>query len=75
MTISTIETAKVGALARPRAGNEERHARLLPLGGNSAEQHHARRERCAYSNNRHENTSRMSAETRRSAIGRAQHQA
>src|SRR5690349_14365363 len=64
MTIGASEPAEIRAFAWPDAGDEKRHTRLLSKGGKSANQHHARRERCANSNNSHE-IPPVSAETRR----------
>jgi hypothetical protein len=54
MTVRAGKSAKVRALAWPSACDEERHIRLLSMGGNSAKQHHARCQQCANSNDSHE---------------------
>src|SRR5262245_44953008 len=54
MTVGASESANVRTLAHPDACDEERHIRLLSVCRNSANQHHARCQRCANSNDRHE---------------------
>src|SRR5262245_66014133 len=73
MTVGASKSAKVCTLARPDACDEEGHIRLLSVCRNSAKQHHARCQRRANSNDRHEIPPGCRQRHSVSAIARANH--